>query len=491
VPNLKLFELKDYVIESCLFLGIDVIPISEHLLKIIIPQHLKNEFSGIGEYQISFIKTSNPKQTYITFESFFTQKLAKLVADQNHGVGHILFQRPIEQLVKEITTKFPRCDLELLDEKSVHTDKLYVWCKTTVHGQLIEEYLKGFQVDVERGIVLPLRESLEQILKEGTTAPVDGLTREKIDLALSNVLTEASKDAEQFVDKITKQTNNELLKEINRINDYYDTLIADNQAGETSKGHELKMEMDLLQQERAALIRQQEIKFSMTDSEVMIEPVAILVARNIVEHATIRIDSKAGHTLIKVNGDKPLNVKCTVSDCIEGPFTISSDHVLVAEKHTFVCMTCNKLFDDRKLNNCKVCTVPICPSCMTLSSVSMLPLCNSHHINCQICLQACTEEEQHLCMNCNQFYCRNCTPGNLCPLCNSVAPISAITPTIQRILQAISKPVKSKKFEYAEKGSRIALIGKGLFFKEFFVIYDKKDDRIVEIQDFGMFNKRK
>jgi hypothetical protein len=51
--------------------------------------------------------------------------------------------------------------------------------------------------------------------------------------------------------------------------------------------------------------------------------------------------------------------------------------------------------------------------------------------------------------------------------------------------------IKSKKFEYAEKGNRIALLGKGLLFKEFFVIYDKKEDRVVEIQEFGLFNKRK
>ncbi|OBZ13643.1 hypothetical protein [Bacillus sp. FJAT-26390] len=488
---MEFFKLKDYIKESCLYLEIDVLMISDHLMHIMIPQHLKNEFSGIGEYQISFIKTSNPKQTYITFESFFTQKLAKLVAEQNHGVGHILLQHPIERLVDDITTKFPSCEFELLNEESINSDKLYVWCKTTIHGQLIEEYLKGFQVDVETGVVIPLLESLEKILIEGTTAPVDGLSREKLDLALSNVLTEASKDAERFVDKITKQTNIQLLNEINRINDYYDTLIADNQAGETSKGNEPKTEIDLLLKERAALIHQQEIKFSMSESEVMIEPVAILVARNIVEHATVRIDSKAGHTLLNVHGDKPVDVHCLISGSTEGPFTISSDHVLVSEKHTFVCMTCNKLFDDRKLNKCKVCTDPICLSCMTLSSVTKLPLCNSHHINCHICLQACAEEEQHLCTNCNQFYCGNCNPGSLCPLCKSIAPISSITPIIQRILKAIPNPTKSKKFEYAEKGNRIVLLGKGLLFKEFFVIYDKKDDRIVEIQEFGMFNKKK
>ncbi|MNW47430.1 hypothetical protein D3C74_247590 [compost metagenome] len=489
--KLEFFQLKDYIKESCAFLGIDVVMISEHLMRITVPQHLKNEFSGVVEYEISLIQTSNPKQTYITFESFFTQKLAKLVAEQNHGVGHILLKYPIDLMVDEITKKFPNCEIGVENKEQVEIDKLYVWCKTTVHGQLIEEYLKGFEVNVETGSVTPLVEDLEQIILEGINVSIDGLSKEKLDMALSNVLNEASIDAERFVDKIKKQTNNQLLHEITRINDYYDTLIAENQAGETSKGNDPKTEIDLLVKEREALIHQQKLKFSMSENEVTIEPVAILAARNIVEHATVRIHRNDGHTLLKVNGDNPINIHCSISGSTEGPFTITSDHVLVAEKHTFTCTTCNKLFDERKLNGCMVCTDPICPSCMTISSVSKQPLCNAHNINCHTCLQSCAEVEQHLCTNCNQFYCSNCNPGNLCPLCKSITPISSITPTVQRIIKAMPNSIKSKKFEYAEKGNRIILVGKGLFFKEFLVIYDKKEDQIVEIQEFGMFNKKK
>lgn len=472
-------------------MGIEVESISEHLMHILIPKHLMNEFSGVSEYWISFIKTSSSKQTYITFESFFTQKLAKLVAEYNHGVGHIQVQHSIGPLVDEISKLFPGCEIGLGNEQQEKTDKLYVWCKTTIHGQMIEEYLKGFQVDVETGEVIPLLESFDQIGLEGSAVTLDGLTKEKLDLALSNALEEATKDAERFVEKIAKQTNNQLLIEINRITGYYDTLIAENQTGETSKGNDPKTEIELLIKEREALIHQQQLKFSVSESEAVIEPVAILLRRNIVENGSVRIQSKAGHTHLQLQGDIPLNIHCPISGSTEGPFTITSDHVLVTEEHTYVCTICNNLFDNRKLNKCNVCTDPICPSCMTVSSVSKQPLCNAHHIHCHTCLQACAEDEQHLCKNCNQFYCRNCNPGKLCPLCSSISPISAITPTVQRILKAIPNPIKSKKFEYAEKGNRVVLLGKGLLFKEFFVIYDKREDRIVEIQEFGMFNKKR
>lgn len=488
---MEFFQLKDYIKESCAFLGIDVVTINEHLMHITIPQHLKNEFSGVVEYEISLIKTSNPKQTYITFESFFTQKLAKLVAEQNHGVGHILLKYPIDLMVEEIIRNFPNCEIGIENKEQVESDKLYVWCKTTVHGQLIEEYLKGFEVNIETGSVDLLVEDLEQISHKGTNVLIDGLSKEKLDLALSAVLNEASKDAERFVDKITKQTNNQLLHEIKRITDYYDTLIADNQAGETSKGNDPKTEIDLLVKEREALIHQQHLKFSMSENEVIIEPVAILVARSIVEYAAVKIHRNDGNTLLRVHGDNPINIHCSISDSTEGPFTITSDHVLVAERHSFMCMTCNKVFDERKLNGCMICTDLICPSCMMISNVSKKPLCNVHTINCPTCLQPCAEVEQHLCTNCNQFYCSNCNPGNLCPLCKSITPISSITPIVQRIIKGIPYSVKPKKFEYAEKGNRIALMGKGLLFKEFFLIYDKKEERIIEIQEFGIFNKKK
>lgn len=489
---MEYFELKDYIKESCTYLGIEYVIISDDLMHITIPQYLVNEFSAISEYQISFIKTSNPKQTYITFESFFTQKLAKLVAEQNHGVGHILKKQQIELIVNRISSMFPNCEITLENKQQIKTDLLYVWCKTTIHGQLIEEYLKGFLVDVETGAVKPFLENLDEILHDTITgAPLEGLSKEKIDQALSRILDEANKDAELFVGKITKQTSEQLSIEINRITNYYDSLIADNQTGETSKGNDPKAEMELLTKEREALINQQQIKFSVSESEVVIEPVALLVARNIVENGSLRISNNAGHAHLYLQGDKEFNVHCAISGSIEGPFTITSENILVSEKHTFVCTTCNKLFDDRKLNKCNICTDIICPSCMTISSVSKQPLCNTHHIQCHTCLQKCAENEQHLCTNCNQFYCRNCNPGSMCHLCSSISPLSAITPTIQRILVAMPVPIKSKKFEYSEKGNRVGLIGKGIMFKEFFIVYDKKEDRIIEIQQFGLFNKRR
>lgn len=474
-----------------MFLGIEVTTISDNLLHIIIPQHLVNEFSGVSEYQISFIKTSNPKQTYITVESFFTQKIAKLVAEKNHGIGHILKQHKIELLVNRISSMFPNCEITLENKQQVKSDILYVWCKTTVHGQLIEEYLKGFQVDIDTNEVIPLQDNLDQILHGTTNAQLEGLSKEKLHQALSIILAEANKDAEHFIDKIAKQAKEQLLIEINRITSYYDSLIADNQIGETSKGNDPKTEIEVLTKEREALINQQQIKFSFSESEVVIEPVALLVARNIIEQGSVRITNNYGHTLLHLIGNKKLDVHCALNGSTEGPFTITSENLLVSEKNTFVCETCNKLFDDRMLNKCNVCKDPICKSCMTISSVSRQPLCNTHQIQCHNCLQTCAENEQHLCTNCNQFYCRNCNPGSMCHLCSSISPMSAITPTIHRILMAMPVPIKSKKFECSEKGNRVGLIGKGIMFKEFFVVYDKKEDRIVEIQQFGLFNKRK
>lgn len=488
---MEYFELKDYIKESCKFLGIGYEKISEDLMYVRIPEHLVNEFSGVSEYQISFVKTSHSKQTYITFESFFTQKLAKLVAQHNHGVGHIVKYLQIEPIVNYVTSVFPNCTVTVDNSQLVQADHLYGWCKTTIHGQLIEEYIKGFQVELESGFVTPIAESLEAVLRHASDETIDGLTQENINHALTKALEAANQDAEQFVESIKQQTKEQLQTEINRITSYYETLIQEHQSAETSKGHDPKTERELLVQEREALIQQQKIKFSITESEVVIEPVALLLARNMIEHGSVLVRNDFGQVNFQIQGDKRLEIHCEIDGSRKGPFTITSENAVVTEKHAFLCTSCTKLFDDRKLHSCFVCADSLCPSCITLSSISKLPLCHQHHLQCPTCLKHCAEKEQHLCSNCNQFYCSHCNAGNLCCLCSNLTSIHAVTPIIQRIIMGFPNAIKAKKFDYSEKGNRIALLGKGLMFKEFFVVYDKREERVIEFQKFGLFNKRK
>jgi hypothetical protein len=488
---MELFQLKEYIKESCAFLGIDINASSEENWHISIPGHLVDEFSGVSEYLLSFTKTNNPKHTYITFESFFTQRLAKLVADRNHGVGHSVKRYSISSKLIELKKQFPKCEIKLVNETEASTDMLYVWCKTTIVSQLTEEYLKGFKVDLESGIVEPLQEDVNLLIDQSNVHSINGLSKEKLEQAFSTVLQNASKDAERFVEQVAKQINIQLNTEIKRITEYYETLIAENQAAETSKGNDPKMEVELLAREREALIHQQRLKYSIEENDITIEPVAMLVVRNIVEQATANIESFAGKAQIIISGNAPLSLQCQVSKSNEGPYIITSEGLLVAEVHSFICKTCNKLLDDNQMSGCKVCADLICHSCQVVSSVSKKPLCYSHAVTCTTCLMECAEEEQHLCKQCNQFYCRNCTPGSICPLCMTIAPIRSITPVIQQVLSSLPKQFKSKKFDFAEKGNRLALLGKGLMFKDFYVIYDKKEKRIVEMQEFGFFNQKK
>lgn len=489
--NLELYHLKDYIKESCKFLGIEVTPFSEDVLRIGIPNILLDEFAGVREYWISFVRTSDPKQTYITYESFFTQKLAKLVAERNHGVSHIFKRYSITSLINQVNRLFPNCKVEITDKNQSEQDMLYIWCKTTIQSNLIEEYLKGFQFDFKTKTVVPLNEEISQILAGSQEKTIEGIEKEEVEDAVRKIIKESEKDAEQFVRNVTKQTVSQLQKEIQRITEYYDTLISENQLAETSKGKDSKEEIKLITSERESLIYQQKLKYSLTEKDITIEPVSLLFLRSSIENAVVHVYKGKGHYRFTLIGDQTLDLSCAVSGSREGAFTVTVDNLIVNEQNSFNCSSCKQVYDNRISSKCKVCRDSLCPSCKSESVVSKLPLCNSHALTCATCLESCAENEQHLCKHCNQFYCRNCNPGTMCPLCISMAPLNSVTPSVQRILVALSQNFKSKKYDYAEKGNRIALLGKGMLFKEFFLIYDKLTDQIIEMQEYGMFNKKK
>ncbi|TCS75741.1 hypothetical protein EDD64_106119 [Effusibacillus lacus] len=159
--------------------------------------------------------------------------------------------------------------------------------------------------------------------------------------------------------------------------------------------------------------------------------------------------------------------------------------------HILHCSSCSQLFDYYKKSHCKVCSDSLCTDCRTISSISNVSLCSKHVQQCETCLESAAVDEYHLCTQCNQFCCTRCNPDKICSLCSSLKPVAGITPQINKILSLVGGKVSSKKFEYAEKGNRIALLGKGLMFKDFFVVFDKKEEKIISLQHYGLFNKKK
>ncbi|MBN6189074.1 hypothetical protein JQN58_19650 [Aneurinibacillus sp. BA2021] len=488
---MQVYELKPYILESCHFLNIKVNETIPGILNVRIPEHLKEEFNGISEYLLTFEKSPNPSLTYVTFESFFTQKIAKLVADHNDGISTGSKHFKVKTSIEHINQLFPECKISILQSKNQKENLLLMWFKTSIKGVLMDEYLKGFQYNIDTQKSEELTTDINSVLEGIEEELLPEYEEVTLDDLFNSLILVAQKDATNFIELKKREIQETLDKEISRINEYYDLLESENQLAESSKGQSAQQEIELLKIERQNLIEQQKIKYEFKETEITIEPVAIMLLRHHIEVAKLEVASSYGKTYININGKNPLLIKCKITQNTNGPLTVTSDNLIVKASETFQCKTCEKLLDNTKRDKCKICNNSVCKCCSTTSSLSQFTFCHDHITSCSCCLETVGVDEMHICHNCNQFYCKKCTSSNLCPLCSSLAPIKGITPSISSIIALLPKNLSAKKYEYAEKGNRIILLGKGILFKCYFVVYDKKEKKLIEIQEFGIFNKKK
>lgn len=487
---MELYELKQYILDSCEFLGMEVYETNPGVFDIHIPDKFRDEFNGLNNIQVCFEKTSDHKLTYLTFESFFTQKVAKLVANINAGVGTGSKSLKLIENINYIKSKLPSCNIFITEQSQEVCDYIYIWFKTTVRGNLIEEYLNGFKYNLNEKKVEYIKEDINILLKDVKEEILPGINTDTLDKVLNDLLLVAKSDAEKFIENKKSDTKELLEKEIKRINDYYDMLLSENQLAETSKGNSPKSELELLQIERQGLINQQYKKYEYKTHDAIVEPIAILLLRQFKEIATAQINNDYGKTSMNLRAGDSVNICCSLTNEHDGPFTITSDNLIISVHKVFDCSSCKKHLDTSKENNCKICNLSICNDCKQVSIISKASICQEHTYQCQSCTKTVASDELHLCSNCNQFYCKNCNQSDVCTICNSLEPMIGITPQIKTILNLLPDDFSAKKYEVSEKGNRVAILGKGTLFKSFFIVYDKLNNRLLEKQKYGMFNRK-
>ncbi|MDY7221471.1 hypothetical protein [Halalkalibacterium halodurans] len=489
---MELYELKPYILESCHFLGMKVHQMTTSKWKIFFPEKYRDEFNGQEEMVITFEKTNDPHTTYITFESYFTQKIAQLVAEYNSGVSSGTITTTIQTHLDKLKDSFPDCNLQVTSSVFERSDFIMVWFKTTVNLYLTEEYLKGFKYSLKTGTFenVPSEEKLNDFLDEIKEEQITDISYDLIDGAIQKLYAIAQEDAQTFITEKLKDHEATLQKEINRINEYYDLLESENELAESSKGLTPEEELALLKKERKNLIDQQIKKSRIQQQEVTIEPVAILLLKENNESAKVTVESSFGTVNIDLISKTESNINCSVTNESIGPFTITSDNLIAKTNRVFKCSNCHKCLGDHKKKTCVVCSSELCDECKEVSAISHSTLCHNHATECQSCLHTISAEELNLCANCNQFYCTDCNPSGKCHICNSFKPVVTITPQLHEILKSLPENMQAKKFDVSERGNRINLLGKGLIFKSFLIVYDKTSHSIIYTDKYNLFGRK-
>lgn len=486
---MNIYELKPYIFNACDFLNISIIDNKNDTYELHFPQDLIEEFNGT-KITITFDKDcAIPDTTYITFEAFLTQKIARLVSEFNDGVSSGSKTFSLNDTKVILQNKFTSCSVtyEKLDE--FQNDYLLIWFKTTLNGNTVEEYLKGFKYNFQTRSISFIEDSYVEQLDSINEGIIKGYSNDLIKDVYNEVEIIAKKDAENFIVNKELELQDQLQKEVDRINEYYNILETENSKAETSKGASATEELKLLKKEKERLIEQQKKKYISEAPVVTLEPIAVILLRENIEKAVANINNNYGATSIQLVATKSPEVKCEITNDTGGPFTLTSDNQIVLESQSFSCSQCNQLKTINKQNKCGECNSDVCSGCTYQSDISGTFLCKNHQQTCQSCLRVAASSEFHKCDECNQYYCTVCNKTNKCNLCNSLKPLKGLTPDVEKVL--IENNLVAQRYEVAKQGNIIVILGKKLLFKSFLVTYNHKTNQTMEIIQYGLFNKKR
>ncbi len=541
-------DLKQFVFDCCHFLNIMVMEMeNQQCFTLNIPSELKTEF-GHSIIHIAFHKVKDQDITYLTPESFVLQKMADLVAQRATGVSTGLKTTTLDDTKSYLAAIFSKgCKLSYQQYTPDRNDELLVWYKLMLRGYFIEENLIGFKYSFSKQSIELLPEDAINTFEQITEANISSLPSNDFESAFDKIQNFAEKKAEQFWNNKKDKIDIKLREEVKRINDYYRHLKA--QKGTTQADQE---ELRLLEHERENLIDQLKKKYAVSKEGLFFEPIALLFLRNEIERAWVKVQNKFGSSQFEVLAGVKPKLLCKRTQDKTGPFTVTSDNLIVLQDQTTECNWCGKLRDNERIQSCaacqkdmcldcvktsyisgnsicvehsrecrsckeivgihevrecggkcnqlfcgqclpdsqecQVCHCALCSDCLYLSSFSEKSFCQNHIKQCQCCLNNVGITEFSNCSSCGQTYCKTCIADELCEYCRNLEPLKQLSPLIQKALGLTE--LSARNYESYMKGNRLYILGKGRLFKSFLLCFDIQQKQVIVVQKYRLFNRK-
>lgn len=539
-------ELKNYLLQACGFLNINIKQIAESEFTLTIPDILTEDFNNAKEFTVTFKKESaDTNKSYITTESFLIQKIAKLVADKGYGVttGEIDVENDVN--INEIEALFSDCKVNKFAAEKIPYDYYLVCIKITMRLNKIEEFLHCYKYNIKTKECIEIPVPDEDYIQKITTKAFEEYSRDDALAAYDDILPYIKQTVNIHFEEMQAEYEKMYTEEINRINEYYDILLSENSLPDATQKESV---YESLNSERENLINEQKKKFQISDNSITVEPISICIIRENTETPTVVISNEFGRTQLQISTAK--DIKCFYTDSQDFPFTVTSDNRICTSKDTFICSECGKkyyinkkhacnicnkeiceycaaisnisgkiickeharickncrtlaaqdeTFTCQQCNNsfcyacnhaqhCEVCNLLICDSCKNISAESGRSFCNEHSAQCPVCGSLIGTNELHTCSSCGVSYCSSCNPNNICKLCSGVTPADKNNPDIAKLITEYG--LNASSYEFNKIGNFAVIIGKKLFIKAFLVIIDLENHKIINRIDYNLFGKK-
>ena len=370
---MNITELKNFLYNACLYLGIELSYRENENLQLKIPDNLLEEFNGEKQYEITFDKDKADENiTYVTNEAFIVQKIASLVAEQNNGVtvGKVEFPDLITQ--ESISKLFPDCKIEDFEKNSIDGNFLIATIKITMRLNKIEEFLLSFRCNLQTGECFEIPVPSEVYARNITQAEPFGYTNEQFLFCWDRIMPFVTACTENLYQE--KQSENKELcnLEIDRINEYYDLILSEQKEADEKT-------TSILKNERESLINEQVKKFTIAKNSVTVEPISFCLVNEKSTITKLTILNRFGN--VSTSLYTPEEIKCQYTGLINSSYTITSDNKICCTDKAFICSNCGKRYYEEKKRFCSVCNAQLCDDCATFSKETKENYCPRHSSN--------------------------------------------------------------------------------------------------------------
>lgn len=367
-------ELKNFIYNACLYLGIELSYKGNNDLQLVIPDELLNEFNNEKEFEITFDKDrAEENRIYVTNEAFIVQKLALLVANKNNGVtvGKVVFPDTLNQ--ERIAKLFPDCKIENFQKNNLDGIFLVATIKITMRLNKIEEFLHSFRCNLQTGECYEIPVPSEIYAGNISQTEPFGYKRDDFLFCWDRIMPFVTDCTEKRFQEKQEEYNNLCQIEIDRINEYYNLVLSEQKNSEKNTNNDTTA---VLESERESLINEQYKKFAIAKTSVTVEPISFCLINEKSSPVSFTASNRFGTV-------SPIfysfeEIRCQYSNTISATFTITSENKICSTEKTFICSNCGKRLYENKKRFCSVCNAQLCDDCSSISKENKQVFCPRH-----------------------------------------------------------------------------------------------------------------
>lgn len=280
-------DLKQFVFNACSYLNINIQSKDSIIYDVTIPTELEKEFIS-KHMKITFHFMKDKDFEYIHMQSYFIKKISKLILERTAAVSVITQYVRLNQ--NDIEQKYSSKMIQKLPIEYESDDYLLAWCKITIRGNHVEEYLNTFRYSFTTGEVDDMKYRSINSLTNAEESSEISYSIEDIKEALDVIYFTAKNKSHEIIKQRQLENDDLLQKEIDRINNYYFLILSEIE----NKNEDLEDEdydnIDNLKLEKEHLIEQQNLKYNINLNDVSIETTSLIIFQKKYEKQPIIIN---------------------------------------------------------------------------------------------------------------------------------------------------------------------------------------------------------